>query len=178
VERASSAVPPGSHGTLIGGSKHNLSKGARTGREASTRATSDGTQEDLLAGLPNIRKVPTVQEWVNWLSDEVSGVTSLEEGSPHHPEERHLGGSHMSAVTSPGDPQGEHTGMRQVQEDTRGPPHPLFELLTDPGKDPMDHTLLCPPFWSKGVQHCTMYIIQCGTWSNRYIVSDMQKDAY
>jgi hypothetical protein len=56
-----------------------------------------------LAGLPNISKVPAMEDFAI-LVDELSEIGAPDEGAHHYPSGRHTDGSHTSNVTSHGDP--------------------------------------------------------------------------
>jgi hypothetical protein len=52
---------PGFSGTLGGGDKKQT--GGRSSKKSSQDARADAIRKDLLAGMPNMSKVPTLDEW-------------------------------------------------------------------------------------------------------------------
>jgi hypothetical protein len=54
----------------------------------------------ILAGMPNMSKVPTLEEWKALLQDEMEKAGVPAAGTPPHPPEGQMTGSHTSVVTS------------------------------------------------------------------------------
>jgi hypothetical protein len=79
--------------------------GGRSSKKSTQDALADIMRRDMLAGMPNVSKVPTLEEWKALLQDETekSGVPAA--GTPPHPPEGQMTGSHTSVVTSSSGPQ-------------------------------------------------------------------------
>jgi hypothetical protein len=79
--------------------------GGRSSRKSTQDALADTTRRDILAGMPNVSRVPTLEEWKALLQDEIEEAGVPAEGTPPHPPEGQMTGSHTSVVTSSSGPQ-------------------------------------------------------------------------
>jgi hypothetical protein len=97
------STSPGFSGTPGGGRKKQT--GGQSSKKSSQDAGADAIRKDLLAGMPNVSRVPTLDEWRAVLQDEIQEAGVPAEGTPLHPPEEQMTGSHTSVVTSSSSPQ-------------------------------------------------------------------------
>jgi hypothetical protein len=62
-------------------------------------------RREILAGMPNVSKVPTLEEWKALLQDEIDDADVPTEGTSPYSPEGQMTGSHTSVVTSSNGPQ-------------------------------------------------------------------------
>jgi hypothetical protein len=90
-------------GTPGGGRKKQT--GGRSSRKFTQNALADTTTRGILAGMPNMSKIPTLEEWKALLQDEIEDADIPAEGTSPHSPEGQMTGSHTSVVTSSSGPQ-------------------------------------------------------------------------
>jgi hypothetical protein len=78
--------------------------GGRSSKKSSQDAGADAIRKDLLAGMPNVSRVPTLDEWKALLQDKIQEAGVLAEGTPLHLPEEQMTRSHTSVVTSSSGP--------------------------------------------------------------------------
>jgi hypothetical protein len=90
-------------GTPGGGRKKQT--GGQSSRKFIQDALADTTRREILAGIPNVSKVPTLEEWKALLQDKIEDADVPAEGTSPHSPEGQMTGSHTSVVTSSSGPQ-------------------------------------------------------------------------
>jgi hypothetical protein len=87
--------------------------GGRSSRKFTQDALADVTRREILAGMPNVSNVPTLDEWKALLQDEIEEAGVPTEGTSPHSPEGQMTGSHTLVVTSSSGPQ------KVIRADTR-----------------------------------------------------------
>jgi hypothetical protein len=82
-----------------GGDKRRMSGDGASKRSPSGKPDS-ASRQDLLAGLPNIKRSPTLSEWTDLLDGDVTEGGALAEGTRAQSLKGYASGSHTSGVAS------------------------------------------------------------------------------
>jgi hypothetical protein len=119
LEAKNQSRDSGSPGTR-GGDKRRTSGGAS---KKSLSGKPDSTsRKDSLAGLPNVKRTPTLSEWTELLDSDVTEGGALAGGTHAQPLKEYTSGSHTSGVTSCSDIGKSTNGDTGLASGTGSPP--------------------------------------------------------